>query len=214
MKHPENTDSKSLITSPLAYLRNNFSKPDDTYSYKTKSLPQVGKYTCNDFGGHNNCTLTATCNISLYYNALGYTHIPSNPFEIYSFVKKHATVLGYNYTKRKGLIVTKNDNLLRRLWHKSFRYPNTHCKSNYLWTDKTAINLIDNGQPFLFSLASGIYFNHTVTVYGYRVYTNNRTGHQYTFLMLADGWSNTTRYMAWTGTGESYVGCMSRISSV
>ena len=55
-----------------------------------------------------------------------------------------------------------------------------------MWSDKTALKLIDNGQPFLFSLAIGIYFNHTVAVYGYRIYTNNRTGHQYTFLMLAE----------------------------
>lgn len=65
----------------------------------------------------------------------------------------------------------------------------------------------------MFSLASGVYFDHTVTVYGYKIYKNNRTGKKYTFLMLKDGWSNSIRYLAWKNTGASYVGCITSITA-
>lgn len=57
------------------------------------------------------------------------------------------------------------------------------------------------------------YFDHTVAVYGYKIYKNKRTGVSYTFLMVRDGWSTSTRYLAWTNTGESYVGCVTSVNA-
>lgn len=64
----------------------------------------------------------------------------------------------------------------------------------------------------MFSVANGAYYNHTITVYGYKIYKNNRTNKKYTFLLLHDGWYNGTRYLAWTNTKESYVACLTSIT--
>lgn len=48
----------------------------------------------------------------------------------------------------------------------------------------------------MFSIANGYYYNHTVAVVGYKEYKNMRTGKVYTFLVVHDGWSTTTRYIA------------------
>ena len=47
-----------------------------------------------------------------------------------------------------------------------FGYTSGIGSNNYLWTNSTATNLIDDNKPFMFSLASGRYYDHTVTVYG------------------------------------------------
>ncbi len=40
---------------------------------------------------------------------------------------------------------------------------------------------------------------------------NMRTGKVYTFLVVHDGWSTTTRYIAMQNTGASYVACQTSI---
>lgn len=40
---------------------------------------------------------------------------------------------------------------------------------------------------------------------------NMRTGKVYTFLVVHDGWSTTTRYIAMKNTGASYVTCQTSI---
>lgn len=63
----------------------------------------------------------------------------------------------------------------------------------------------------MFSIANGYYYNHTVAVVGYKEYNNMRTGKVYTFLVVHDGWSTTTRYIAMKNTGASYVACQTSI---
>ena len=41
---------------------------------------------------------------------------------------------------------------------------------------------------------------------------NMRTGKVYTFLVVHDGWSTTTRYIAMKNTGASYVTCQTSIN--
>ena len=45
----------------------------------------------------------------------------------------------------------------------------------------------------------------------YKEYKNMRTGKVYTFLVVHDGWSTTTRYIAMKNTGASYVACQTSI---
>lgn len=204
----------SVITNPITYLHKNVAKSTDKYTViSTKTVSGTASKTCSDLGGHNNCTLVALYNIMVHYRGKGYSKIPSKQSELYSIIKKQATKLGYNYEKSKGLSVTKNDNLVTNTWRKGFGYSAGKGTNNYLWTYSTATNSIKKGKPIMFSLASGVYFDHTVTVYGYKVYKNNRTGKKYTFLMLKDGWSNSTRYLAWRNTGASYVGCVTSIKA-
>lgn len=206
-----NTSSAGVITNPLTYLHKNVGKSTDTYTLKTVTLSGVTKTTCSSLDNGNNCTLTALYNIMSYYRAKGYSKIPTSNSTLYSKIKKEATSLGY--TASDGLTVTKNNNLVKNTWRNGFGYSSGNGSNNYLWTATSATKSIDNGKPFMFSLASGYYYDHTVAVYGYRVYTNNRTGKSYTFLQIADGWSSTARFLAWTNTGESYVACMTSITA-
>jgi hypothetical protein len=149
----------------------------------------------------------------VYYRTKGYTKIPATQSKLYAIIKAQATSLGYNYEKSSGLSVTKNNNLVTNIWRKGFGYSSGKGSNNYLWTNSTAITAIKNGKSFIFSLASGRYFDHTITVFGYKVYKNNRIGKSYTFLMLKDGWPTNTRYLGWTNTGSSYVGCFATITT-
>ncbi|MGN0379302.1 MAG: hypothetical protein ACI4EU_06915 [Butyrivibrio sp.] len=150
--------------------------------------------------------------IMVYYRDIKkYNKIPTTQSGLYNVIKTQATELGYDYSRSKGLSVTKNNNLVTNTWQNGFGYSSGKGTNNYFWTNSTAINLLNNNKPFMFSLASGVYYNHTVTVYGYKVYKNNRTGTEYTFLQLSDGWSNSTRYLAFTNTPAVYVACLTSV---
>lgn len=117
----------------------------------------------------------------IYYRGLGYTKIPSVNSLLYDKIKTQATNWGCDYDNSKGLGVTKNTNLVTNTWRTGFGYTSRSGSNDYLWTNSTAINLIKSGKPFMFSLARGAYFDHTVYVYSYRIYKNDRTGISYTF---------------------------------
>lgn len=206
-----NGKTNDVITEPIKYLKKNVAKSTDTYIvFKIKTIPGVGKRTCYDFDDGNNCTLVSLYNVLVYYrDKKNCKKIPSDSSSLYSIIRKQAVHLGF--TKKKGISVTKNNNLVRNVWRKGLKYKSGSGSNNYLWTFSDFIDRIDKNQPVMFSLASGVYYNHTITVYGYITYKNNRTGKKYTFFMLSDGWANTTRYLAANNTGASYVGCMTTV---
>ena len=200
-----------IIDSPVKYLQNTVGKKKDTYTVvESKMISGVTRSTCSSLDSGNNCTLTALYNVMRYYRAEGYSKIPSSNDKLYIKIKTQATKLGY--TSENGFPVTKNNNLVKNTWRKGFGYSSGNGSNNYLWTDSTVKSAIKNNRPFLFSMASGAYFDHTIAVYGYKVYKNNRTGKKYTFLVVADGWSSSARYLAFTNTGESYVACMTSVT--
>jgi len=208
---PDNTKG-GVIYNPVTYLHNTVGKKTDKYTItKSKICTGVGNRTCTDLGGHSNCTLTALYNAMVYFRSKGYSKIPSKQSTLYSVIKTQATKLGYNYKKSEGLSVTKNDNLVENTWKEGFGYSTGDGSNNYLWVSSTATNLIDKGKPFLFSLASGAYYDHTVTVCGYKIYKNERTKNTYTFLVLNNGWTHSYTYLAWTNTSESYLACLTSI---
>lgn len=210
----QNNTKGGIITNPVTYLHNTVAKSTDKYTVTTtKVVSGVGSRTCTNLGGHNNCTLTSLYNIMVHYRTQGYRKIPTTQSELYLAIKKQATTLGYDYSKSKGLSVTKNNNFVKNTWRKGFGYTSGNGYNNYAWTANSAISEINSNRPFMFSVASGIYFDHTVTVYGYKIYKNNRTGKKYTFLMLRDGWSNSVRYLAWSNTGASYVACLTSVKA-
>ena len=206
----KNPKVNSAIENPVSYLKKNVGKKTDVYSLKSsKILPGIGNTKCNSLGGNNNCTLTAFYNILKYYRTQGYNKIPKDNNKMYDIVKKCAIDVGY--TKKRGLPVNKNNNLVKRTWQKGFGYSSGTGNSNYMWTYSTLKKQIDSGNPCMFSIANGYYYNHTVAVVGYKEYKNMRTGKVYTFLVVHDGWSTTTRYIAMKNTGASYVACQTSI---
>ena len=199
-----------VVTSPIIWLRNNVGRKDDTYSLvKCSWISGVEKKTCGDLNGHNNCTLTALYNILIYYRKMGYDRIKDD--SLYSIIFNEAEKLSYNYNKSKGLGVTDNDNLVENVWKKGLGYSSGFGKNNYLWSNNDAIKEIDKDRPFLFSIAFGVYADHTIAVRGYYIYKNNRTKKEYTFLAISNGWTNYTTYLPWTNTGVSYIAVMTTI---
>ena len=198
-------------TNPVAYLHNTVGKKSDTYKIiDQKIIKGVGAHTCEQFGNGNNCTLTALYNLMVYYrDKKGYSKIPKVIFKVYYPIKNQATALGY--TPDSGLPVWKNDDLVKNTWRKGFKYKTGNGTSDVFWEYRDFYNSIYADKPFMFSLASGYYFNHTVTVFGYKSYENSRTKKQYTFLMIRDGYTSAIRYLPVTGTDEGYIGCMTSI---
>lgn len=195
----------SVIKEPESYLHDRFIKRNDEYILvKENIINGVGNAKCSDLGGGGNCTLTGMFNIMQYYRQLGYTRIPNSDENLYGIIKSMAQELGF---KNKGLTVTKNNDFVKRVWRRGFGYTSGKGCNRYLWRHSRLIKEINEGRPFLFSLASGVYFNHTVAVCGYQVYRNVRTGKKYMFLIIANAWTNQRRYMAFTHTGAKYISC-------
>ncbi len=207
--------SGGLITGPETYLKN---EVNSSYTYTIDSsnssvLVSVGTKTCDDLGGHNNCTLTALYNAMVYYREeKGYSEISNTQNDLYNVIKTEAAALGYDYDKSIGLGVTKNDNLVTNVF-KQYGYTSVTGSNNYAWGAASVKNTINDYGPFLFSLASGVYYDHTVMVFGYRTYKNTSNSDAYLFWVIKDGWSATTRYLAMSGTPESYLGCMTTIKA-
>lgn len=199
------------ISDPIDYLHNTVGNKTDKYTVTKKNLLScVGARTCSSFNDKNNCTLVSLYNMMVCYrDKMGYSQIPYSADKVYNVIKKQGKAVGY--TPAKGTPVSKIEDLVNNTWQKGFNYKGAYCENNYIWTQEQAIKSIDNGYPFMFSFASGYYFNHTVTVWGYKIYKNNRTKKSYTFLMLRDGWSISARYVPWTGTDANYLGCMTEI---
>ncbi len=201
-----NQSTSDAITSPVIYLRNNVAKKTDKYTViKSCVFANVLHSLCSNWNDKNNCTITALYNLTQFYKSIGYSKIPSNGTARYRNIRVQAVNLGY--TSKNGLSVRKIDNLVENTWRRAFGYTSGDGNNDYLWSFSSAISELNAERPFLLSLASGYYYNHTVAVRGYKIYKNKRTGEKYTFLVLSDGWSDTDRYLAWTNTGASYYAC-------
>lgn len=210
----KNNTNGGIITSPVSFLHNTVGNNTDTYTAtKRVVITGVGNKLLSDLEVNANCcTLTSLYNIMVYYRDVKkYSKIPTTLSSLYKKLRNQATNLGY--TTDDGIGVTKNNNLVTNTWRDGFGYTSGQGLNNYLWTNSTAIHLLDDKKPFMFSLASGAYYNHTITIYGYVVYQNNRTNSKYTFLYVYDGWSRTPRYLAWTNTPTSYVACLTSITT-
>lgn len=195
-------------------------------------LQSVGHATCAMFGGHNNCTPVAMFNLLYYYRNLSQLHsfsnseqVPQSTIEpelsstinppisdiaLYDKLAAIASSFNFDYEKSQGLSVFYNRRFVNAVWN-AYGYP-YQSKSHYIWTKKRAITAIDSNHPFLFSIATGRYYDHTVMVYGYETYQNASTGAEYQFLVIADGWSTEPRYLAWTNTKSFYIACMTLVS--
>lgn len=202
----ENTEG-GIISDPVDYLRSTVGKKKDSYKVvESKDCTWSTYYNMDEFRKEeNNCTLTALTNVMGCFKNIGYNQIPDGK-ELYDLIEKRAKKLGYKSSK--GLSVTKNNNLVIDTWRKGMDYPDGKGKNDYLWTKKTLISQIKKNRPYMFSLATGQYSDHTVAVLGYEVYKNTRTEKEYTFLKVADGWSYGLRYMS---LSESYIGCQTTI---
>lgn len=133
---------------------------------------------------------------------------------MYKAIKEEATALGYDYDNSVGLGVTKNDSFVTNVFG-HYGYTSVKGSNNYVWGITNVESTISDYGPFLFSLASGVYYDHTVMVYGYRTYKNSSNSNTHQFWVIKDGWSSMTRYMIMKGPGLTitYMGCVTTIKA-
>ena len=197
-----------LIDNPITYLKNT---EDSTAEYSvvaSKVIPDVGVATCGHYEGNENCTLVATHTVMNYHRIKGCKKIPNDANAVYDEVSKQAKALGYQPESDKGFSVLKNSKLVSNTWRRGFGYLTGKGSNNYFATAKAMRRSIDNGKPFIFSIAFDTYRSHSVVVRGYEIYKNDQTGKEYTFLILSDGWSEKTRYLK----VKPRIACMTSVS--
>lgn len=200
------------VTNPVTYLKNTKGKSTDSYSLtKSKIISGVGNTVCATYADKNNCTLISLFNIMKYYRGKGYSRIPSNNKTMYNKIKTQAKELGY--VPWSGISQTKNDSLVKNTWRKGFGYTSGKGFNNYLWNFNTMKSAINSNKPFMFSMATNPYYDHTITVIGYKAYKNTRTKITYEFFVVYDGWSGSYRYLPGNNTGANYVACMTSVTA-
>lgn len=164
---------------------------------------------CHEYGNHGNCTLVAMHNVLSYL----LKEESSRQFNgsMYEKLKAIAITLGYKPNLEKGLSVLKNRKYGKTVAKTFFEQEKAKSETSVFNTDRLAIELCDRNLPFVLSLAYGLYYDHSITVYGYSVYEDVRTGKEYTFLNVCDGWVREERFVPWTHTGLHYPVCITYI---
>lgn len=201
-----------LVTAPILYLKN-VKKSEETALelIDHREVESVGKALCQHFDNHSNCTLIGVFNLlSFYRDAKGFPNIPADSQELYKAIREVGDRYGYNFEREKGVPVYNNRRFLKAVL-KAFGYRNVKVSAEYVVPMHKALKLLDKGTPFLLSLAYGVYFNHTVTVYGYETYRNKKTGRNYTFLLINDEWASEPRYIPWINMDRFKLICVTRI---
>ncbi len=214
----------SEITEPLIYLKNKTGYDADCFSVSEVMAKNYGTLRMREFEKDTQCcTLVASYNVLQSYisaekasgnseqNASNVTRSADEPGALTPLaVRSEARKLLYRPSW--GLSIIMNAPLLIGVMRKQLGRKRGWAKMRLFPSKKSLMKMLDKGHPFVYSLASGFYFNHSVTVIGYRTYTNKETGKSFTFLVLNDGWAIGTRYLAWKGTGAFYISCATYVS--
>jgi hypothetical protein len=153
----------------------------------------------------NNCTLASIARIMKYYSDMGYTSIPSDINEIYKKIREIGVEHGYNPIKtglwRDLFIYTpwEIDNMVKDAW-KAFGYPKGSGNNDYFGKLETIKSYVDNSNPLLLNIVSGDYPGHTVTVIGYKTYSQ-KGERDINLIQIYDGWEDRIRYIDWEKFG-------------
>ncbi len=165
---------------------------------------------CHEYGNHGNCTIVAMHNV-LNYLLKEKNGGPGLKGRMYEQLKQNAIALGYKPDLEKGLSVLKNKKYGKKASENFFEQGKALSKTTVFNTDRLAISLCDRKIPFVLSLAYGLYYDHSITVYGYSVFKDVRTDKEYIFLNVCDGWVREERFVPWTHTGLHYPVCITYI---
>lgn len=200
---------KGIVSSPEIYLKN-CTEYNEFEVKKVKIIDGVGHATCNDFGGKNNCTLTALYNLLLYYrDKRNLKKIPDEKEKLYDLILKSGRM--HLYTKRRGMPVYMNSFFVTDVVKRRLKIMGCKGKMTFFPSNEKVLDFLDKDIPFIYSLASKPYFNHSIVVYGYRIYKEKTTGKEYKFLLVHDGWAHVTRFLPWDNPDRRYVACMTYI---
>ncbi|MDR0812600.1 MAG: C39 family peptidase [Oscillospiraceae bacterium] len=169
-----------------------------------KIISGVPSFTMSSFeAGVGNCPVVSVVRLLAYYrSANGKSKIPSNNKDLYNDVRDIAIKYGYstedkdNNGHEDGSVgPTKINNVIIDALKKygySGKVTSNYLNSNGIYD---FVSEIDAGRPVLLNITFGDYSDHTVTVIGYEIYTDNTGALKHSFLKVWDGWSSETRYI-------------------
>ena len=210
----ENVRLKELLTESQTIYKS-YPGQEDGYviNDRIKYLSsRYGSYTCNSskvipyfnglltgsFKGKNNCSLVAIATVAnwLRTRTNRYNNIPSSTRGIYSDVYSIAIDNGYTDSDSilGGTPYTKIPTIVEKVFKKwGYNVASYNRIASLFVVCKQFID--DLNMPSLFSVLTGGYGNHTVTVFGYYEYDVA------SFLAVKDGWVTTTRYIHYEELG-------------
>ncbi len=155
------------------------------------------------FSFDNHCTLTSVTAIFNYYRNKGFKRISSDIHELFNIVSEIATKNGY-YNSKIGTYPWYIDNLVRDVWD-YFKYEGKANNDFFFWDsnslNKTLKKEIDEARPGIISFTNGNYGLHTVTFYGYKIYSREGRDKRM-YLKVNDNWSTNARFIDTTYIGE------------
>lgn len=197
------TYSYGGITAPYTHVNNTYGSG---WQYQTgKTISGFTLLDMDDFSANNHCSLTSLTAIFNYHRTHGYSSIESNLNNLFKKIKEIATNKGY-YTSSDGTMPYYIDNLATAVWthygysgkgNNDFVFTSTESLKNTLKSE------IDGNRPGTISFTSGTYGDHTVTYYGYNIYSKTGTTSKL-YLKVNDNWSTSAKYVDISLLGSSY----------
>ncbi len=168
-----------------------------------KTISDFNTLNMNDFDSVNHCTLTSVTAIFNYYRLKGFKRISSDINELFDIISEIATKKHY-YNSKLGTYPWYIDNLVRSVWD-YFGYDGGANNDFFFWDsnslNKTLKKEVDEARPGIISFTNGNYGMHTVTFYGYKLYSKD--GHEKRmYLKVNDNWSTNARFIDTNYIGE------------
>ncbi len=200
-RRSKSVGTRFYIEEPIEYLKKRFGTDKD-FTLAEEKLYRSGKEKLLHEleTGASCCTLGSVYNLITIYNSRnGYTQPQAE--ELYAEIRGEALKLGYK--PQKGVSVFKIARFAN-LCYRRKKIEGFHFRNHFFMSKRKALELLETGGPFIYSLASGYYFNHTLLINGYRKYLSAE-GKSYYFLSVLDGWTGKKRFLAWKGTGAVYI---------
>ncbi len=161
----------------------------------------------------DHCALVALTSVFRLYAERGYSYLPADEERLFYRIRRLARQRFMLFPRgpfwQGGTVPFALSALARAVWrfygYRHGRAANRTYMFSGLRGAAALMAAIGEGQPVLLSLSSGYYCKHTVTVYGYEVWTRTMTGdrtarpadlpEQLVFLRVNDHWTDKARYV-------------------
>lgn len=180
---------------------------------RRKSIPGFQPLRMTDFSASNHCSLSSLTAIFRYYHDQGFSAIPASEAEIFQTVLTAAEASHY-YHPKIGTPVFFIGKIGQAIWE-AFGYGGGGKNQLYFHgpeaVEEAIFGEVDALRPAVLSFTSRLYRRHSVTLYGYAVYSNGRE--EAAYALVNDNWSLLPRYVEISRLGypqETFV-CLTRI---
>lgn len=155
----------------MAYVKSFFKSSDGVKILKSKTIP-MKSFLQKNYGKDGDCTLSSILTLIYFYTKGKYSDI-----EIYDYIEKIAKKYLYN-GDFYGSIPIFNKSIIQNVFKHFGVDKQVTCKyfKNAGFNLQNIQNILDANQPIVISIYKDgrkYYENHTITIIGYSIYTNN-----------------------------------------